>query len=163
MKAVPGDIYKFYCIPCSKKLSCDHQGVKDVIDHCKKESHKNCVEASKKQSSMKSFLKNETPPLDKQFINDEVMITNFLIQHNSPFATSDHLSFLFKEVFPDNEIAKNYAARRAKTGAIINELFGPDSRNYIVEHCKTHPFSFGTDRSNDTGLQKMNPVCLKNV
>ena len=93
MKAVPGDIYKFYCIPCSKKLSCDHQGVKDVIDHCKKESHKNCVEASKKQSSMMSFLKNETTPLDKQVVNAEVMITNFLIQHDLPLAASDHLSF----------------------------------------------------------------------
>ena len=39
--------------------------------------------------------------------------------------------------------------------------FGPNCRNYIVKHCKTHPFSVGIDGSNDTGFQKMNRVCLK--
>ena len=89
------------------------------------------------------------------------MITNFLIQYNLPLATSNHLSSLSKEVFPGIKISKNYAARRTKTGAVINESFRPDCLNYIVEHCKIHPFSVGTDGSNDTGLQKMNPVCLK--
>ena len=71
---------------------------------------------------MKSFMKNETTPLDKQVINAEVMITNFLIQHNLPLATSDHLSSLFKKIFPDRKIAENYAARRTKIGAVINEF-----------------------------------------
>ena len=26
---VSGDPYKFFCIPCCKKLSCDHQGLKE--------------------------------------------------------------------------------------------------------------------------------------
>ena len=90
------------------------------------------LKRQKKQLSMRSFLNNETTPLDKQVINAEVMIPNFLSQHNLPLATSDHLSSLFKEAFPDNKIAKNYAARRTRTGAIINESLGPDCRNYIL-------------------------------
>ena len=30
-----------------------------------------------------------------------------------------------------------------------------------MEHCKSHPYSVGTDGSNDTGVDKMNPVCIK--
>ena len=33
--------------------------------------------------------------------------------------------------------------------------------NILFNICKTHPFSLGTDGSNDTGLEKMNRVCLK--
>ena len=94
-------------------------------------------------------------------MNAEVKITNSLLQHNLPLATADHLSSLFKEVLRDKNIAKNYASRQTKTTSIINEAFAPHFREYIIQHCKTHPFSLGTDGSNDTGLEKMNPVCLK--
>ena len=56
VRGVSGDPCQFFCIPCCKKLSCDHQGLKDVTYHCKKESRKANVESSKKQSSMTSFL-----------------------------------------------------------------------------------------------------------
>ena len=99
----------FFCIPCYKKLTCDHQGTKDVADHCGKESHKNCVEESNKQGNLNSFLNpsDSAIQLDQQVINAEVMMTNFLVQHNLPLATSDHLGSLFKQVFSDSKIARN--------------------------------------------------------
>ena len=30
-----------------------------------------------------------------------------------------------------------------------------------VDHCKALPYSFGTDGSNDTGVQKMNPISIR--
>ena len=44
---------------------------------------------------------------------------------------------------------------------MINEAFAPHCREYLIQHGKTHPFSVGVDGSNDTGLEKMNPVCLQ--
>ena len=76
-------------------------------------------------------------------------------------ATADHLGPLFRAIFPDSNIAKKNAMCRKKTTAIINETFGPYCHDYIVEHCKTHPFTVGTDGSNDTGIEKMNPVTIK--
>ena len=38
---------------------------------------------------------------------------------------------------------------------------GPDCHQYIVEHCKNHPFSLGIDGSSDTDVKKMNPVTIK--
>ena len=55
----------------------------------------------------------------------EVVTTNFLIQHNLPLATSDHLGPLFRAIFPDSEIAKQYGCARTKTMAIINKALGP--------------------------------------
>ena len=89
------------------------------------------------------------------------MVTNFLVQHNLPLATTDHLGPLFKTIFPDSKIAKSYACGRTKTGAIINKAMGPHCHAYLVEHCTTHPFSLGIDGSSDTDVNKMNPVTMR--
>ena len=122
---VSGDPHKFYCIPCCKKLSCDHQGLRDVKDHCNKESHEANVNASKTQSSMTSFLKSNDSNLDKQVLNAEVMVTNFLVQHNIALLTAGYLSSLFKNAFPDSKIAQKYSSRRTKTTATINKFAPP--------------------------------------
>ena len=36
---VNGNPHAFYCIPCAKVLSCGHQGMKDVTDHCDGNTH----------------------------------------------------------------------------------------------------------------------------
>ena len=91
-------------------------------------------------------------------IKAEVMVTNFLVQHNLPIATANHLGPLFKEIFPDSKIAAEYASGRTKTSAIVNVALGPHCHKFLVEHYNSHPFSLGIDGSNDTGLNKMNPV-----
>ena len=116
IKSVPNDIYKFYCVPCHKALSCDHQGKKDVTDHCASPSHKECVKSSKNQDTLDMFCACNTAQtsLEKKGMNAEFKISNFLVQHNLPLAMANHLSSLFKEVFPESNIAKNYASRRTK-------------------------------------------------
>ena len=44
-----------------------------------------------------------------------------------------------------------------KTFVIINKAFEP----YLVNYCKSNPFSAGHDGSNDTSVQKMNPVAVR--
>ena len=68
-----------FCSPFYKKLTCDHEGIKDMADHCNNESHKKCVEASKKQGNLNSFLKPSysATQLDQHVI--KIMMTNFLV------------------------------------------------------------------------------------
>ena len=47
-----------------------------------------------------------------QVIRAEVKIMNSLVQHNVPFAVSNHLSPIFKEVFEDCEVARAYGWAR---------------------------------------------------
>ena len=110
---------------------------------------------------MTSFLKINDSNLDKQVLNVELMVTNFLVQHNIALLTADHLSSLFKNAFPDSKIAQKYLSRQTKTTAIINKSFAPHCVEYVVEHCKASAYSVDTDGSNDTGLEKMNLICVK--
>ena len=138
--------------------------MKDVKDHCEREVHKNNVKRMKHQTSLNSyaaFLKSGESSLKKKTLKAEVMVTNFLVQHNLPIATADHLGPLFRSAFPDSQIASKYPSARTKTSAILNVALGPFCHSALVQHCQSHPFSLGTDGSNDTGLLKMNPVTIR--
>ena len=86
----------FFVFPAIKKLTRDHQEIKDVAYLCSNELHKKCVEAPNKQKNLNSFLKpsDSATQLDQQVINAEVIIINFLVQQNLPLATSNHLGSL---------------------------------------------------------------------
>eukprot|EP00118_Oscarella_pearsei_P009420 m.54316 g.54316 ORF g.54316 m.54316 type:complete len:171 (+) comp34346_c0_seq6:639-1151(+) len=73
----------------------------------------------------------------------------------------DHLSPLFKDIFPDSKIAKGFASARTKTSCILNDALRPFFEAELVEEMKNAPFSLVIDGSNDNGLQKMNPVTVR--
>ena len=91
----------------------------------------------------------------------EVMATNFLIQHNLPISTSDHMGPLFRAMIADSEIAKHYGCGRTKTSAIINKTLGPHCHEYEVNHIRTHLLSLGIDGSRDTDVEKMNSMTVR--
>lgn len=162
VRAVANNKKMFHCIPCNKNIHCSHMGVRDIVLHCGRDVHKANVEKMKNQASLNSFVRKPSESsLEKKTLKAEVMVTNFLVQHNLPIATADHLGPLFKAIFPDSQIASKYAAARTKTTAILNIAMGPHCHQSLVEHCQSHPFTLGTDGSNDSGLLKMNPVTIR--
>ena len=115
--SVPGNVYKFHCIPCGRNVSCHHQGLGDVRRHCKSDFHEVNEAMSKKETTLK-ISQQDSSDADSQrskVLKAEMMVTNFIVQHNLPLAIADRLGPLFKEIFPDSEIAKSYANRRTKT------------------------------------------------
>ncbi len=161
IRAVRSDEYSFYCASCYKTIRCDHQGLKDVKDHCNTVTHKRLLKTTKSQPSISQLFRPPESSTNTSVIRAETMVTNFLIQHNLPLATADHLGPLFKNIFPDSNIAKWYGSGRSKTSAIVNKAMGPHCHDYLVQHCMVHPFSLGIDGSSDTDVNKMNPVTLR--
>ena len=41
------------------------------------------------------------------------------------FATADHLTSLFRDIFPDSPIAKGYSSSRTKNTCILNDAIAP--------------------------------------
>lgn len=91
----------------------------------------------------------------------EVKITNWLVQNNIPLAVTDDLSPMFKDIFPDSQIAKGYASARTKTTCILNGALAPHFRASLISAIKSAPFSLAIDGSNDAGLEKMNPMTIR--
>ena len=84
-----------------------------------------------------------------------------LAHHNIPLAVMDHLSPLFRDIFPDSKIAKGFSSARTKTTCILTGALHSHFEEVLVEHMKKEPYSLAIDGSNDNGLQKMNPVTVR--
>lgn len=123
-------------------------------DHSSTESHKILSKAAKTQSSIANMFGSGDSARQSAVTRAEALTRNFLIQHNLPLAMSDHLGLLFRAIFLDSEIAKQYGCSRTKTMAIINKALGPHCHSYVVENCQKHPFSIGIDGSIDTDFDR---------
>ena len=84
-----------------------------------------------------------------------------LAQHNIPIALSDELTPLFRDIFPDSDIAKRYASRQTITACLINGATAPFYHQKLVITMKATPFSLAIDSSTDTGIEKMNPLTIR--
>ena len=87
-------------------------------------------------------------------------MATLLAECNVPLAFADKLSSVINEVF-DCKVAKNFSSKRTKTACILNGAFAPDLKRSLVEKLRTSAFSMAMDGSNDTGVEKMNPLTVK--
>ena len=153
--------FHFLCTVCNKHMSCSHQGLFDVKRHAQTSSHqaayKDCI--GEKHSSVSSFL--ATDPIQEKVMAAEVKLTVFLAENHLPMAVADQASRLFKSMFPDSQIAKKITCGRTKASPVLNDAIAEELKEILVTKLKVAPFSIATDDSNDTGLEKMNPMTMK--
>ncbi|XP_045073983.1 uncharacterized protein LOC121565698 [Coregonus clupeaformis] len=91
----------------------------------------------------------------------EVKMTAGLVVHNVPLAFADHLGPLLKECFGDSKTAQEYRCARTKSSCITNEALAPYFTQELVKEMKKAPYTLVTDGSNDTGVEKMNPLTVR--
>nr|XP_043872485.1 uncharacterized protein LOC122761339 isoform X2 [Solea senegalensis] len=142
----------YWCSVCRQENSCVHQGVRDVSRHIESKRHRAKEQALNSAGSVAQFF---TPPAS------EVKVAVAMVQHNVPFAVADHISLLYKECFKDSPTAPNVKSASTKTACIINKAVAPRIRNGLVTKMRKNPFTLVTDGSNDTGLEKMNPITVR--
>ncbi|KAL3864693.1 hypothetical protein ACJMK2_006353 [Sinanodonta woodiana] len=120
-----------FCKLCNCDFAIGHGGAHDIKQHEKANKHQLAVSSATTQPELKFGKTREN--LD--VIRSEVLFTKFLIEKNLPLSVASDAGDLFRTLFPDSTIAKDYSCARTKTVAIINEL-ATDSHNYIVERLK---------------------------
>ena len=92
-------------------------------------------------------------------LNAEIKMV-LLIVHRTFFNLSDHFTQCMKGEFKDSKTTKNFSCGRTKTAAIIN-CIGDDIKQELVKDMSQSPFSIMADGSNDAGLEKMFPICIR--
>ncbi|XP_053267948.1 uncharacterized protein LOC128425383 [Pleuronectes platessa] len=88
-------------------------------------------------------------------------MTAGLVAHNVPLAFADHLGPLLKDCFGDSKTAQDYRCARTKSSCITNKALAPYFTQELVKELKNSPYTLVTDGSNDTGVQKMNPLTAR--
>jgi hypothetical protein len=162
ISAVKTSSTQYHCNVCQRTLSCAHQGEADVKRHLNSEIHKKFNKQLDGQKSMPSiFAAIKADTLPEKVIRAEVKMAVAVANHNIPLSFTNHLSPLMADIFPDSQIAKKYASAATKTTCIINGALAPYFLKELIEIMTSTPFSLLVDGSNDTGLEKMNPLTVR--
>ena len=69
----------------------------------------------------------------------------FIAHHNIPLAAMDHLSPLFRDMFPDPNIAKGFSSAWTKTTWILNKALQLHFESILIAPMKGEPFSLTND------------------
>ncbi|XP_069139811.1 uncharacterized protein [Argopecten irradians] len=148
-----------YCTVCNVNISISHGGIGDLKKHIGTKKH---VEVAKLREGQKisNFFPSKSTSSDDGVIRAEVIFTKFIIENNAPLTLADNAGTMFRNMFPDSEIAKKYSCARTKSTAIAHCL-AEDDDHQITKVISTAPFSIATDGSNDYGDVKLYPIIVK--
>ena len=155
----------FWCTLCRKDISCAHSGKRDVQRHMNTKAHilntKNCSNTSQINSFFENNQQHEVLALKTKVCRTELKVVTTMAKHNIPLSFSDELTGLFKEIFPDSLIAKNYKRSRTKSTCIVNRALRPHFNDVLVNLMRITPFAIPIDGSNENSLQKRSPMTVK--
>ena len=179
--------HKLHCTICNSNISLAHGGSNYMLKHAETPGHKKQAQILEGKLLFHSFILfstlfdfklshnimvfsrslsgNTKLALPKQneihpSLNAKIKIALLIVHHNTFFNLSDHLTQYVKGEFKDSKAAKNFSCGRTKTAAIIS-CIGDDMEQELVKDMSQSPFSIMVDGSNDAGLEKMFPICVR--
>ena len=103
-----------FCTLCNSHIYIGSSAKSDVIRHAKTQNHLKLVSFQNQSKPISSFLPGANSTLNDKIIKAETLFSNFVAEHNLPFAISDDFTKLCKKMFTDSEIAKGFACGRTK-------------------------------------------------
>ena len=80
---------------------------------------------------------------------------------NIPTAFHDKLSPAIRSLFSDRKVAAKYHLASTKAMCMLNDAIAPSLISDLIVKMKNNPFSPMIDGSNDTGLEKVNPITIR--
>lgn len=124
------------CNVCDCYITVASRGNGSLDRHLETEKHKNSVRSSAGCSKVDNFFSPKFTKLDDQVSAAEGTVAFHTIKHHFSYRSNDCTSPLFKIIFSDSVITKNYTCARTKTEAIVNNVLGPHSVEIVIEELK---------------------------
>jgi hypothetical protein len=132
-------------------------GKKDIIKHSGTKSHLENAKVLRAQSTLQL---PSTTDIDKT-TEVELKFAILTASCNIPLAFHDQLSPMIRPEFCDSKIGARYHSASTKAMCMLNLAVTPFLKEKLISEMRVHPFSLSVDGSNDTGLEKMNPLTVR--
>lgn len=148
-----------YCTLCSKDISVNNSGVRDLLKHKESKKHRDAETAKNLQPPItdNGRIKKMVSEQDK-VTKAELRICAFLASRNRPMADADELFQVCKAAFPDSTIASKMACGRTKATYLVTNVLGKQCHDELVDAMKNSKFSLIIDESTDHSSDKN--LCL---
>ena len=130
-------------------------GKADVEKHIQTKKHQEQKKDKKSQLSLDDFKPVETyNVLMERVYEAQLRYAGFLAEHKIAILAADQMPHLFRKMFPDSEIAKQFHGTSTKTTAIINNVTGEFNKEKINDILRRTKFSLLVDEGTDVSAIK---------
>ena len=113
-----GSSFAFYR-KCSRDINLGRGGTRDLRRHQETRSHKHSEKDGVGVLPLQSYF---GPIREESVIRAEILFAYFLGEHHFAFQLGDHCTKLFKLMFPDSSIAKDFKCSRTKATAVLKVI-----------------------------------------
>ena len=141
-------------------MACEHMGRLDVIRHSKTKVHRYIVVQIKAQQSL-NFSTSADVSTSLKTIDSELKMAVLRASSSIPLAFHDKFSPALRSCFGDSTVGKKYHSASTNATCMLNMAVAPFLINKLVDTMRNHPFSLSTDGSNDSGIEKINPMSIR--
>jgi len=141
------DDFHGYCRFCDAQIKCDNAGKQQLLQHAKKDKHKQAIKYLQDNKQGKLFFPatststsnstSSTPKLETINYSDASLVAEIywlakMAYCNFSMRSADHIGGIFQTMFPDSKIAANFSLNRTSS-YMIGEGLAPYFKNIIVE------------------------------
>ena len=171
------DDYHGYCKVCKIDLKCDNGGKLQLLAHCSYKKHKEGMKLTKDKKQAKLTFSANKPGTTSSAkgITSFLTVTNDACMEaeilwltkmaccNFSLRSADHIGDLFRAMFPDSQIAKDFTMSRTKASYVIGEALGPHFTETIISDLIESglPFSVHFDETTTSQIKKQMDVALR--
>ncbi|XP_061738203.1 uncharacterized protein LOC133539903 [Nerophis ophidion] len=139
------------CNFCRSDISIEHGGRTDILIHERSEKHKAAAAQRHSHSIIMGQLAKCQP---KGVTYAETKMAMLIAASDIPFSFADDFNKSVKDMFPDSEIACQYANDRTKATQIMKDAIAPELDKEAVDLCQNQPFALMCDESTSRNTDK---------
>ena len=147
-----------FCMRCNRDISLGQGGTKDLRRHEQTTLHSRSEKACVGAAPLQSYF---GPIRETSVVEAEVKFGFFLGEHHLAFQLADHCTRLFRSMFPDSAIAKNFKCSRTKATAVLKVVAQDVWRHIAVALKESKYFSLQTDETTDISVTQQAAIMLR--
>ncbi|XP_042884051.1 uncharacterized protein LOC122260719 isoform X1 [Penaeus japonicus] len=155
LSKVDGEPTKAFCNKCQKIFAAS---LTTIRRHMETQIH--AASTSSDADSMKDDAHAEGPDLLQQIKISTILMISFIAEHNLPFLIADHMTDLFKTMFPDSAIAQAMHVKRSKCSDFVKKV-GNFITDGLIQKLRKYRFSIIIDETTDVSTQKCLAIIVK--
>ena len=142
---------------CSRDINLGRGGTRDLRRHQETKLHKHSEKDGVGVLPLQSYF---GPIREESVIHAEVLLAYFLREHHLAFQLGDHCTKLFKLMFPDSSIAKDFKCSRTKATAVLKVNAQDCWKTISTAVRETKYFSLQTDGTTDITVTQQAAIML---
>ncbi len=142
-----------FCKTCKTNFSISNGGLNDCTTHVSGPVHRKKAELLKSQPSIAmsfgsaAIAKETGDGHQHDVMSAEMHMMRFFVEHNIPMAAADHCGPLFRKMFPNDPVAKDFKCARTKMTALVKHESKKIAAD-ISSKC-SNVFTISSDGSNE--------------